>query len=99
MKQFVPARSWQAKQSNYFTFLLFNDVISKTPPPPKPLPAWLRSMAADLLVFFLNVTTNPPTSKIIHVTLEPAASLTEQSVPYDQNPPVILVDAVFVPPC
>lgn len=56
-------------------------------------------MAADLLAFVPNVTTNPATSGMNHVTPGSAASLTKQSVPYDQNSPVILVDAVFVPPC
>lgn len=56
-------------------------------------------MAANLLAFVPNVTTNPPTSEMNHVTPGSAASLTEQSVPYNQNSRVILVDAVFVPPC
>lgn len=65
----------------------------------RPLPVWPRPMAAVLLAFVPNVAANPPTSKMNHVTPGSAAPLTKQSVPDDQNPPVILVDAVFVPPC
>lgn len=60
--------------------------------PLQPRPVWLSPMAAGLL--------NSLTSKKgIHVNSESAASLTKQSVPYDENSAVILVDAVVVPPC
>lgn len=100
MKRLVPARSWQPSSqvislflgqcfmTSFQRFIFFH-----------PLPVWPRPMAAVLLAFVPNVAANPPTSKMNHVTPGSAAPLTKQSVPDDQNPPVILVDAVFVPPC